>query len=95
MGHVPSKRYTFRGFTTSILSWDQGNAQWNLNLYGKPNTYAFCNESGIDYPFGSKIWYFVNDSCSQEIVLPTNEYPRYISFSACTVEEFTCNDGTW
>ena len=77
------------------VEWDEDNAQWNLNVYGKPNIYAFCNESGIAYPFGTHTWYFVNDTCKQEIILPTLEYSHAISFSACAIDEYTCNDGTW
>jgi hypothetical protein len=80
-----SEKYSFRGFSKSMLEWDQRNMEWKLFLYNNPLIYATCNESGEGYPFGTLSWHFFNDTCPRAGVAETvapNIYKFQISFTA-------------
>ena len=102
--------YYFRGFSSSLLTYDPKKSEWKLTMYTNPNIYATCNESVIDpnddtppsslnYPFGTFHWYFFRDTCKKighEKILAKNVHKLTISFNACDENnEFTCSDGTW
>ena len=89
--------YSFRGFSKSIIQWDENQSEWRMSLYHDESIYATCNETGGGYPFGIFNWYFFNDTCpragkSETVAENTLRIP--ISFSACHKDEFSCRDGT-
>jgi hypothetical protein len=63
------------------------------------HVYAICNEKEPNYPFGTFMWYFYNDTCSRagdEQMVGENIYKLPISLSACDgKKDFNCRDGTW
>ena len=89
--------YYFRGFSNSLLVYDQQKSEWKLTLYSNPNIYATCNES--TYPFGMLNWYFFNDTCQRigsEQTVAKNVYRLPINFNGCNSNyEYNCLDGTW
>ena len=91
--------YYFRGFSSSLLSYDQQTSEWKLTTYSNPNIYATCNESRSMYPFGMLNWYFFGDTCTNkepDKIMAENACKMTISFDACDENnEFTCGDGTW
>ena len=90
--------YYFRGFSTSLLTYDEQKSEWKLMLYDNPNIYATCNES-IGYPLGMLNWYFFGDTCEQvrpEQTVAKNVYKSPINFNGCHPNhEYNCRDGTW
>ena len=92
-----SEIYYFRGFSNSLLVYDQLKSEWKLTLYSNPNIYATCNES--TYPFGMLNWYFFNDTCQRvgsEQTVAKNVYRLPINFNGCNSNyEYNCLDGTW
>jgi hypothetical protein len=94
-----SEKYSFRGFSKSIVVWKPTKMEWRLILYSSPNIYATCNETGSEgYPFGTLRWYFFNDTCpriGETETVADNIYKLDISFTACSDDEFNCRDGTW
>ena len=91
--------YYFRGFSSSLLNYDQKKSEWKLTLYSNPDIYAICNESAIylnddsqhshpspSYPFGTFHWYFFGDTCKEigpEKSVAKKVYNLTISFNAC------------
>ena len=80
--------YYFRGFSSSLLSYDPKKSEWKLTKYSNPNIYATCNES--IYPFGTLNWYFYEDTCRQILIEPEkivakNVYKLPISFNVMKI----------
>ena len=93
-----SRYYHFQGFTKSMLTRDVQIKQWVLSLHTNPYVYATCNETGDLYPFGTYNWYFFNDTCTRagpSETVAQDTYKYTISFTSCSKDEFSCNDGSW
>ena len=92
-------KHSFSGFTSTIMKWNESNSEWRLSVYGNSLTYAICNETGLDYPFGDHKWYIFNDECQyfgSEQKISKNAYKLTLNFNGCnTKDEFNCKDGTW
>ena len=82
----------FQGFSKSAIKYNETKGEWKKYLYANKITYAICNETNGNYPFGLYNWYIINDTCKeggQEVqMLP-------LTFSSCSDSEFVCNDGGW
>ena len=85
-----AEKYSFRGFTKSILQWNAIKKEWNITLYNNEKTYAFCNETEEGYPFGTYKWYFVNDTCSRDKPDKNGVFTFTTNFSPCSQEEYSC-----
>ncbi len=79
-------RFSFRGYTDSVLTYDNTSLQWFLTLHESNETYGYTNIT--EYPFGTLQWHFRGDTCDSEF--ETVE----LSFNACNSSEFNCRDGT-
>ena len=92
-----TNKYNFRGFEKSLLSWNTENNYWKLEANNDPKIYAICNETKGSYPFGSHNWFIHNDTaCINDHTNPnTNVYSATLSFSACTEDQYNCQDGSW
>ena len=93
-------KYEFRGFTNSILRWNETFNEWKIILYNDPHIYATCNATNSIFPLPIGIcdWYFFNDTCDdikEEQMIRTDIYKLPLSFSRCNPKEFTCMDGSW
>jgi hypothetical protein len=88
------KKYSFSGFASSDLSWDQNLTSWVLRRDNQPFIYATTNGT---YPFGTNMWHFVNDTCvgDEDNLVANDTYQVKISFSSCTDDQFNCDDGSW
>lgn len=79
-------------------------------ICSNPSIYAVCNETSGMYPFGTRAWYFFNDTCTKEDKpnqqsIASHNHPSnpketekqvQISFSSCSEDsEFNCHDGAW
>lgn len=81
-----------------MIEFQPKTQEWKLSLYKNPNAYAICNETQDNYPFGTYIWYFFNDTCpraTERDLVAQNVHKFSLSLSACTKDEFNCRDGTW
>ena len=77
-----SEQYSFRGFSKSIIKWNNEKKEWILTSYQDKTIYGICNETFEFYPFGTYNWYFFNDTCLRDEAIQENyiyEFP--ISFS--------------
>ena len=48
-------KYTFRGFSTSFLYWDNEKSYWKLQHNTNPSIYAICNKTVGSYLIGTII----------------------------------------
>ena len=81
-----------RGFRNSFLGYQNG---FKIILYNNPYTYAILNDSDL---VGTHYWIIYNDTCKnndQGSLVAENTYRLPLSFTACGLNEFNCNDGTW
>ena len=92
-----SYKYNFRGFEKSLITWNEDKKYWKLQMISDPTIFAISNETKGPYPFGVNKWYIFNDvTClNKEIDAKNHVYSTLLSFSACTNEEFNCEDGSW
>ena len=56
------ERHSFRGYADTLLSWDEMNSQWRIQLYSDPSVYATLRS--FEYPFGTADWEVFGDDCS-------------------------------
>ena len=93
-----SEKYVFRGFTGSVLKYEQEYTEWRLSLFDNPFIYATYNGSE-PYPFGTFNWYIFNDTCKKvepSLIISKNVNKMPLNFNGCnTNNEFNCADGTW
>ena len=83
-----------RGFRNSFGDVKNG---FKIILYNNPYTYAILNGSNLN-PLGTKYWIIYNDTCKnndQGSLIAENTHRLLLSFTACGLNEFNCNDGTW
>ena len=76
------------GYTQTVLRFSKEDKRWTIHDSSTNVTLAYTNTK---YPVGSKKWYFINESCTDERVNyrtlnfhPYVEQPGY----------FCCDDGT-
>ena len=86
------RKFMFRGFSKSILTWESQDNAWKLATYSDNNVIAILNETGIRYPFGTQNWFVFNDTCT---IGANVKKTRLLSFSTCNENSFNCADGTW
>ena len=62
-----TEHYYFRGYSNSIIKWNEKKKEWHLTLYEDKTIYAICNDTNVSknglYPFGILDWYFFQDTC--------------------------------
>ena len=81
-----SEQTFFRGFSNSIIKWNNEKKEWHLKLYEDETIYAICNETSVSkngiYPFGVLDWYFFQDTCERDEPIQGTEVFKFpISFS--------------
>ena len=79
--------YSFRGYYFSVLTHDDKNNNWRLQLDTNSSIYAIANTT--DYPIGTHEWDVYGDPCFDEPVATVK-----LNFNACNETEFNCNDGS-
>ena len=81
-----TEHYYFRGYSNSIIKWNDKKKEWHLTLYEDKTIYAICNDTNISkhglYPFGILDWYFFQDTCEhEEPIQDTKMFKFPISFA--------------
>ena len=81
-----TEHYYFRGYSNSIIKWNDKKKEWHLTLYEDKTIYAICNDTNISkhglYPFGILDWYFFQDTCEgDEPIQGTEVFKFPISLS--------------
>ena len=81
-----TEHYYFRGYSNSIIKWNDKKKEWHLTLYEDKSIYAICNDTNISkhglYPFGILDWYFFQDTCEgDEPIQGTEVFKFPISLS--------------
>ena len=81
-----TEHYYFRGYSNSIIKWNEKKKEWHLTLYEDKTIYAICNDTNISkhglYPFGILDWYFFQDTCEgDEPIQGTEVFKFPISLS--------------
>ena len=94
-----AEKFSFRGFSNSLLKWNESYQEWQISIYEDKNIYASCNESKSNHPFpiGVNNWYIFNDTCDDienDQMVGKNIYKLPLSFVACNPNQYTCEDGT-
>ena len=59
------EKYTFRGYRSSDMKFDEETNQWMITTKLKETALATTN-STLGYPMGTHYWYFYNDTCHGE-----------------------------
>ena len=59
------EKYTFRGYRSSDMRFDEETNQWMITTKLKETALATTN-STLGYPMGTHYWYFYNDTCHGE-----------------------------
>ena len=82
-----TEHYYFRGYSNSIIKWNDKKKEWHLTLYEDKTIYAICNDTNISkhglYPFGILDWYFFQDTCEgDEPIQGTEVFKFPISLSS-------------
>ena len=79
----------YYGFDSSVIRYDTKKRLWILTIEHKPDIMATCESELTSFVLGNHDWKVTNDfgcySGGTEI--------KRISFSTCTLDEYTCNDG--
>ena len=81
------ERHSFRGYADTLLSWDEMNSQWRIQLYSDPSVYATLRS--FEYPFGTADWEVFGDDCSDLSMQIVS-----LNINACSDGEFNCVDGS-
>ena len=86
----------FRGFSNSIIKWNNEKKEWHLKLYEDETIYAICNETSVSkngiYPFGVLDWYFFQDTCKRdEPIQGTRVFKFRISLAGDNFNSFLSN----
>ena len=86
-------RFSFRGYTDSILYYDSYRECWRLEL--RSNTSIYAETGGPEYPFGTRSWDVHNDpglsTSAKDLALVQRVE---LSMHACNETEFNCQDGS-
>ena len=80
------KGYIFTGETGWEIRWSKLYLGYKLENPDLPNVTAIYNDTQ-EYPLGVRKWTIINDNCPS---LPS----KYLLFTSCTIEKFTCRDGS-
>jgi len=78
----------FQGIQSSHIFFDE-NGQWRLQSFQEPLDFAYLTQkqSKNRYPMGRQLWKINAGICGIE------EGEKYLTFSACGTDEFTCDYG--
>ena len=77
--------YTFDGYTTTKIHFDNASQLWRMHLLSDSSIYATTETVPIDYPLGNRIWNVESEIFKGELELNLNSCNDFNSFS--------CNDG--
>ncbi len=82
-------RYTFNGFTDTVLYYNASSNSWTLQLQSDPATFALAANVARegDYPLGTVEWRFHGDACGE------GSKKVMLNFNSCGDGEFNCNSG--
>ena len=81
-------RYCFRGFSNSLIFWEDEMKQWKFVDFAD-NQMNSAVTRGKEYPFGRKNWLFEKNPCKndeedydpmRQVTKPTCEYYHISSF---------------
>ena len=84
--------YSFDGYTSTRIMFDEENQLWRLELLSDPSIHATTELIPIDYPLGSRVWNVSTPVFNGNLELNLNSCDDFDSFScddgACiTIEE--------
>ncbi len=83
---MQNSAYILRGYSNSVLFYDEGIAAWTVELHSTDGTYASTNTT--DYPFGEREWTVHGDPCFGEGDVVTT-----LNLNVCNQSEFNCANG--
>ncbi len=78
--------YVLRGYSKSVIQYDEKEELWKISLLTVNTTYATTNVT--DYPFGKQQWTIYNDPC-----FGPGEVTTTLDLNACNVTEYNCVSG--
>ena len=77
--------YSFDGYTTTKIQFENGSKLWRMDLLSDSSTYATTETIPIEYPLGNRIW----DVKSQVFIGKVE-----LNLNSCDdLKSFGCNDG--
>ena len=77
--------YTFDGYTTTEIHFDNASQLWRIGLLSDSSIYATTETIPIEYPLGNRIWDVESQIFKGQLELNLNSCDDFNSFS--------CNDG--
>ena len=77
--------YSFDGYTSTRIFFDNGTQLWRLELLSDSNIHATTKLIPVEYPLGTRIWNVETPEFRGKIELNLNSCDDFDSFS--------CNDG--
>ena len=77
--------YSFDGYTTTRIHFDNVTKLWKMELLSDPSIYATTELVPVEYPFGSHIW---------DVEAPAYKGDLEMNLNSCDdFDSFGCNDG--
>ena len=77
--------YSFDGYTTTRIHFDNATKLWKMELLSDPSIYATTELIPVEYPLGSHIW---------DVEAPAYIGGLELNLNSCDdFDSFSCNDG--
>ena len=77
--------YSFDGYTTTRIIFDNATQVWKMELLSDPSIYATTEMVPVEYPLGTHVW---------DVEAPAYKGDLELNLNSCDdFDSFGCNDG--